>query len=63
MFSERLGKFGSDVFDALVINFMHETELGDFRNLIKHLIRILHSQGPDVVVEFNERFVYPKLDI
>lgn len=36
---------------------LHETELGDFKNVIKHLVRILHTQGADVVHEFNERYV------
>ncbi|KAJ7737919.1 hypothetical protein DFH07DRAFT_752764, partial [Mycena maculata] len=40
----------------LVVDFMHETELGDFKNIIKHLIRILNTQGADLVNEFNERF-------
>ncbi|KAJ7078763.1 hypothetical protein C8R43DRAFT_1177846 [Mycena crocata] len=48
-FSERLDGLDFDVFDCLVADFMHETELGDFKNLIKHL-------GADVVHEFNERF-------
>ncbi|KAJ7166408.1 hypothetical protein C8R43DRAFT_1162986, partial [Mycena crocata] len=55
-FSERLDGLDFDVFDCLVADFMHETELGDFKNLIKHLVRILNTQGADVVHEFNERF-------
>ncbi|KAJ6525271.1 hypothetical protein DFH09DRAFT_1329080 [Mycena vulgaris] len=55
-FSERLAGSDFDVFDALVVDFMHKTELGDFKNVIKHLVRILNTQGADVVLEFNERF-------
>lgn len=56
-FTERLGGLDFDIFDALVVDFMHETELGDFKSLIKHLVRILNSLGSDVVNEFNERYV------
>ncbi|KAJ7116991.1 hypothetical protein C8R44DRAFT_627458, partial [Mycena epipterygia] len=40
----------------LVSDMLHETELGDFKNVIKHLVRMLHTEGADVVHEFNERF-------
>ncbi|KAF8204209.1 hypothetical protein K438DRAFT_1964576 [Mycena galopus ATCC 62051] len=53
-FSDRLDGLDFDIFDALVVDFMHETELGDFKSIIKHLIRILNTQGADVVNEFNE---------
>ncbi|KIM42576.1 hypothetical protein M413DRAFT_408453 [Hebeloma cylindrosporum] len=55
-FSERLHKFGLDFFDLIVVDLMHELELGIWKALILHLIRILHSQGQNVVHEFNARF-------
>jgi hypothetical protein len=36
---------------------MHEFELGVWKALLTHLIRILHSLGADTVQEFNHRYV------
>ena len=36
---------------------MHEFELGVWKAVLTHLIRILHSQGADVVAEFDLRYV------
>ncbi|KAJ7076247.1 hypothetical protein B0H15DRAFT_790815 [Mycena belliarum] len=55
-FTKRLEGLDFDIFDALVVDFLHETELGDFKSIIKHLVRILNTLGPDVVNEFNERY-------
>ncbi|KZP03709.1 hypothetical protein FIBSPDRAFT_672759, partial [Athelia psychrophila] len=54
-FSHRLSKDGFDFFTLLVVDLMHEFELGVWKNLLTHLIRILHSQGAQSVHEFNER--------
>ncbi|KAF8460696.1 hypothetical protein JB92DRAFT_3137451 [Gautieria morchelliformis] len=40
----------------LVPDLMHELELGVWKALLTHLIRILASIGPHVLVEFNRRF-------
>lgn len=37
----RLSKFGFDVFSIFVPDFMHEIELGVWKNLFLHLLRIL----------------------
>jgi hypothetical protein len=37
----RLSKFGFDVFSIFVPDFMHEIELGVWKNLFIHLLRIL----------------------
>jgi hypothetical protein len=34
---------------------MHEFELGVWKSLLTHLVRILHSLGPQYVQEFNAR--------
>lgn len=57
-FSHRLSKDGFDFFTLLVVDLMHEFELGVWKNLLTHLIRILHSQGAQSVHEFNERFLF-----
>lgn len=36
---------------------MHEFELGVWKSVLTHLIRILHCLGPNTVNEFNKRFV------
>lgn len=39
----------------LVVDLMHEFELGVWKALLTHLIHILHTQGPKIVAEFNAR--------
>jgi hypothetical protein len=41
----------------LVVDFMHEFELGVWKTLFTHLIRILHAAAPGgrLVAEFDER--------
>ena len=50
-------RFRFDVFLLLVVDLMHEFELGVWKALLLHLIRILHSLGADKVQLFNERCV------
>ncbi|TFK69161.1 hypothetical protein BDN72DRAFT_878592 [Pluteus cervinus] len=52
----RLRACGLEMFDLMAIDLMHEVELGVWRSLLEHLIRILHCQGAAVVQEFNSRF-------
>jgi hypothetical protein len=42
----------------LVVDFMHEFELGVWKNLFTHLIRILYAadRGGRLVAELNERY-------
>jgi hypothetical protein len=46
---------GFNFFTLLVIDLLHEFELGVWKALLTHLIRILHTQGEDTVMEFNDR--------
>ncbi|KII83440.1 hypothetical protein PLICRDRAFT_58395 [Plicaturopsis crispa FD-325 SS-3] len=55
-FSKRLSPFRFDLFIMLVVDLMHEFELGVWKALFTHLIRILHSIGSNAVLLFNERF-------
>jgi hypothetical protein len=41
----------------LVVDLMHEFELGVWKALLTHLVRILHSLGAATVQEFNHRYV------
>src|ERR1700710_158373 len=55
-FSERLGCLGFDLFFMLVVDLMHEFELGVWKALFTHLIRILSAAGAgDVLVHELDR--------
>ncbi|KAF8599346.1 hypothetical protein BDV93DRAFT_449512, partial [Ceratobasidium sp. AG-I] len=57
-FSCRLGATKFDIFAALVVDQLHEIELGVWKSLFRHLVRILHS-GDTLglaVSKFNQRF-------
>jgi hypothetical protein len=57
MFSHSLKNFQFDIFLTLVVDIMHKFELGVWKALLTHLIRILHSLRADTVQEFNHRYV------
>ncbi|CDO68243.1 hypothetical protein BN946_scf184842.g6 [Trametes cinnabarina] len=52
----RLERFGFNIRDALVVDQLHEFELGVWKALFSHLVRILETVGTDVVNELNQRF-------
>ncbi|QRV91939.1 hypothetical protein RhiJN_19957 [Ceratobasidium sp. AG-Ba] len=52
-FSDRLHEFKFNIFSALVVDQLHEVELGVWKSLFQHLVRLLHHQGPRAVSEFN----------
>ncbi|CUA69692.1 Colossin-A [Rhizoctonia solani] len=45
-----------DFYKIFVVDLLHEVELGVWKSLLKHLIRILYGCGNDTVAEFNRRF-------
>jgi hypothetical protein len=51
-----LAPFGFNFFDMLVPDFMHEFELGVWKALFTHLVRILVSHGDGTIQEFNRRY-------
>ncbi|PBK60412.1 hypothetical protein ARMSODRAFT_898121 [Armillaria solidipes] len=55
-FSRRLAEMVFQIFLILVVDLMHEFELGVWKALLSHLIRILNALGPSKLQEFNERF-------
>jgi hypothetical protein len=59
MFAEKLGSFGFDPFVMLVVDLMHEFELGVWKAIFTHLLRILYAIAPggSLVTELNRRFV------
>lgn len=60
-FSSALGKFDFDVFKILVVDVLHELELGVGKGVFTHLIRILESLGPHQILTLNER--YDEMDL
>ena len=57
-FASQLTRFHFDIFEMLVVDIMHEFELGVWKAVLIHLIRILHSLGQDKVDIFNERYAH-----
>ena len=38
---------------------MHEFELGVWKKVFEHIVRLIHAQGEDKIKEFNRRYVTP----
>ncbi|KAI0644637.1 hypothetical protein C8Q79DRAFT_913099 [Trametes meyenii] len=55
-FSRRLAVFGFDIYQALVPDVMHEFELGVWKSIMTHLVRIVTVVGASSVNELNARF-------
>lgn len=53
---ERLSPLGFELFPIIIVNLMHKLELGVVKNILKHLIRILHCVDPFQVALLNERY-------
>jgi hypothetical protein len=49
----------------LVVDFMHEFELGVWKALFSHLIRILYAAAPHArqVAELDERYIVVALSV
>lgn len=58
-FVEKLGPLGFDAFRILVVDFMHECELGTWKALFTHLIRLLYAlpNGDRLVATLDNRSV------
>lgn len=54
-FSLALGKFGFDIFKILMVDLLHELELGVGKGVFAHLIRVVESLGPHQIHILNER--------
>ncbi|KAG2739784.1 hypothetical protein P692DRAFT_201872909 [Suillus brevipes Sb2] len=57
-FVNKLGPLGLDPFRMLVVDLMHECELGTWKALFTHLLRLLYALpgGVQLVATFDERF-------
>ncbi|KAG2010174.1 hypothetical protein CC2G_013017 [Coprinopsis cinerea AmutBmut pab1-1] len=55
-FSARLSPFGFNFFSMFVPDILHDFELGVWKAVFAHLMRILHAISGDFVQELNERY-------
>ncbi|KAF8074854.1 hypothetical protein FPV67DRAFT_601603 [Lyophyllum atratum] len=51
-----LSEFGFNLFTMLVPDFMHEFELGVWKHVFTHIVRILVASGGTAVQHFNQRY-------
>ena len=54
-FVERLSPLGLNFFPILVVDLLHEFELGVLKSVLMHLVRILYSIDPRRVWTLNNR--------
>ena len=54
-FSVVLSSFGFDFHKMLTVDVLHEVELGVWKALFAHLMRMLHACGADKVHELDRR--------
>jgi hypothetical protein len=57
VFAEKLGDLGLDPYVMLVVDLMHEFELGVWKAIFIHLLRILYAAAPGgrLITELNRR--------
>jgi hypothetical protein len=55
-FSNRLQPLGFNLFEMLVVDLMHEFELGVWKDLFIHLLRILAAKNPALLHELDRRY-------
>lgn len=56
-FSIRLFQFLFNIFAMLVPDLLHEFELGVWKAIFTHLLRILIAAGPSLIHQLDERYV------
>ncbi|KAI0750001.1 hypothetical protein C8Q80DRAFT_1353357 [Daedaleopsis nitida] len=54
--SNRLREHGFNHYSLFVPDFLHEFELGVWKSIFTHFMRILYAAGGDKIQEFNTRF-------
>ncbi|KAI0316147.1 hypothetical protein OF83DRAFT_1128468 [Amylostereum chailletii] len=55
-FSKKLAPLGFDFHKIFSVDLLHEFELGVWKSIMTHLIRLLDAAGEDKLQEFNRRF-------
>jgi hypothetical protein len=56
-FSDRLGPLGFSIFCALVVDLLHEFEIGVWKMLFIHLLRIVTAHDPGLIHQLDQRYV------
>ncbi|THV03577.1 hypothetical protein K435DRAFT_817199 [Dendrothele bispora CBS 962.96] len=56
IFSERFAKFGVNFYEMLTPDVLHEVELGVWKSLLTHLVRIMFTVGNAAVQNMNRRY-------
>lgn len=57
-FSNKLSHLGFNYFQMLAVDLLHEFELGVWKALFTHLLRILAAINPDLLNELDRRWVF-----
>ena len=52
---------GFNIFPSLVVDILHEFDLGIFKSVLKHLLRTLHAVDPSHIHVVNDRYVLSHL--
>ena len=55
-FCEQLSPLGFKLFPSLVVDLMHEFELGVLKSVLKHLVQIIYAIDPHKINILNERW-------
>lgn len=51
----RLAEFGINFYELFAPDLLHEFELGIWKAVFLHLLRLIAAQGDDMTKEFNRR--------
>jgi hypothetical protein len=54
-FSDRLSTFNFNIFDTLVVDLLHEVELGVWKAIFIHLLRLLDCENENLKHELDRR--------
>lgn len=56
-FTSKLSGFGFNLYEMMVVDLLHEFEIGVWKAIFTHLIRILYAFGQDTIQDLNQRFL------
>ena len=54
-FTEWLSQLGFNIHPTLVVDILHEFELGVFKSILKHLLRLIYTVDPNHINMLNKR--------
>ena len=57
-FSDKLRLLGFSLFDMLVVDLLHEFELGVWKAVLTHLLRMLESLEESKIHELDRRYMF-----